>query len=70
MPSVGGPRSCSSTSPAAACDEAVARAVGALGGLDILVNNAFHDGNRKAFLDAARGVAPDDGRELLGAPSR
>jgi NAD(P)-dependent dehydrogenase (short-subunit alcohol dehydrogenase family) len=37
---------------AAACDEAVARAVGALGGLDILVNNAFHDGNRKAFLDA------------------
>ena len=24
----------------------------ALGGLDILVNNAFQDGNRKAFLDA------------------
>jgi len=37
---------------AAACEEAVACAVGALGGLDILVNNAFHDGNRKAFLDA------------------
>ena len=37
---------------AAVCEEAVARAVGALGGLDILVNNAFHDGNRKAFLDA------------------
>ncbi|MET0903113.1 MAG: SDR family oxidoreductase [Acidimicrobiales bacterium] len=37
---------------AAACEEAVARAVGAFGGLDILVNNAFHDGNRKAFLDA------------------
>ena len=36
----------------AACEEAVARAVGALGGVDILVNNAFHDGNRKAFLDA------------------
>ena len=37
---------------AAACEEAVARAAGALGGVDILVNNAFQDGNRKAFLDA------------------
>ena len=37
---------------AAACEEAVARAVGVLGGVDILVNNAFQDGNRKAFLDA------------------
>lgn len=37
---------------AGACDEAVAVATGRLGGLDILVNNAFHDGNRKAFMDA------------------
>jgi NAD(P)-dependent dehydrogenase (short-subunit alcohol dehydrogenase family) len=37
---------------AAACEAAAARAVAAFGGLDILVNNAFHDGNRKAFLDA------------------
>jgi NAD(P)-dependent dehydrogenase (short-subunit alcohol dehydrogenase family) len=36
----------------AACEEAVARAVGALGGVDILVNNAFQDGNRKGFMDA------------------
>ena len=51
--SVGRPRSCAlDITDAAACEEAVARAVGALGGLDILVNNAFHDGNRKAFLDA------------------
>jgi NAD(P)-dependent dehydrogenase (short-subunit alcohol dehydrogenase family) len=35
-----------------ACEAAVATAVEALGGLDILVNNAFQDGNRKAFLDA------------------
>ena len=54
---------------AAACEEAVARAVGALGGLDILVNNAFHDGNRKAFLDAPlEEWRADDGRELLGHP--
>jgi NAD(P)-dependent dehydrogenase (short-subunit alcohol dehydrogenase family) len=37
---------------AAACADAVTVATGTLGGLDILVNNAFHDGNRKAFLDA------------------
>jgi NAD(P)-dependent dehydrogenase (short-subunit alcohol dehydrogenase family) len=37
---------------AAACDAAVARAVGTLGGLDILVNNAYQDGNHRAFLDA------------------
>jgi len=34
------------------CDAAVATAIGMLGGLDILVNNAFQDGNRKAFMDA------------------
>lgn len=34
------------------CDAAVAAATGELGGLDILVNNAFQDGNRKGFLDA------------------
>jgi NAD(P)-dependent dehydrogenase (short-subunit alcohol dehydrogenase family) len=37
---------------AATCEAAVAAATEQLGGLDILVNNAFQDGNRKAFLDA------------------
>lgn len=35
-----------------ACAAAVATATDALDGLDILVNNAFRDGNHKAFLDA------------------
>lgn len=34
---------------AEACHVAVAAAVAAFGGIDILVNNAFHDGNHKTF---------------------
>jgi NAD(P)-dependent dehydrogenase (short-subunit alcohol dehydrogenase family) len=33
----------------ASCDAAVAAAVRAFGGVDVLVNNAFQDGNRKTF---------------------
>jgi NAD(P)-dependent dehydrogenase (short-subunit alcohol dehydrogenase family) len=33
----------------ASCDGAVAAAVGSFGRVDILVNNAFHDGNYKSF---------------------
>src|SRR5690606_10038312 len=33
----------------ASCEAAVATAVGRLGGLDVLVNNAFQDGNRRTF---------------------
>ena len=36
----------------ATCEAAVGVATEHLGGLDILVNNAFQDGNHKAFLDA------------------
>jgi len=36
----------------ATCEAAVGVATERLGGLDILVNNAFQDGNHKAFLDA------------------
>jgi len=34
------------------CEAAVSLAVESFGGLDILVNNAFQDGNRKQFMDA------------------
>lgn len=36
----------------ATCDAAVAAAVERFGRLDVLVNNAFHDGDFKRFLDA------------------
>ena len=36
----------------AACDEAVASVVGALGRLDILVNNAYDGGDAKEFMEA------------------
>ncbi len=37
---------------AASCEQAVTAATQRLGGLDILVNNAFQDGNHKGFMDA------------------
>lgn len=36
----------------AACEDAVATAVRELGGLDVLVNNAFQDGDHRRFEDA------------------
>ena len=51
--SAAAPRSSPSTSPTPTPARRPWRAaVEALGGLDILVNNAFQDGNRKAFMDA------------------
>jgi len=35
-----------------ACDAAVAAAVDTFGTLDVLVNNAFHDGGRRRFLES------------------
>ena len=35
-----------------ACEDAVASAVQQLGGIDVLVNNAFHGGDAKSFMDA------------------
>ena len=36
----------------ASCDAAVGAAVDAFGTLDVLVNNAFHDGGRRTFLES------------------
>ena len=37
---------------AASCETAVEHATASLGGLDVLVNNAFHDGNHRSFEDS------------------
>lgn len=50
----------------ASCQAAVDTAVRSFGGVDVLVNNAFHDGNRKTFeRTLAKDPALDSWREAM-----